>query len=114
MSEIFSNERLIDYFLIFDVDILSLSINDNAEVFDRLGQHGAIFDQLPLNVQYEYNTLKMYPKKIDDNQPYDLNLKSIYNMFPKEHVYLKKPLNEFFSLMFTNCNFIYQYNNILF
>jgi hypothetical protein len=109
MSEIFSNERLVDYFTIFDLEILKL--NETLEkITKKMSTENAFngtvqgLEYFPLNVQYKHRTLSMYPKKVyKDKNLYELNLASIFQMLPTEYVYMKKPPNKYFSLIFTNC-----------
>jgi hypothetical protein len=110
MSEIFSNERLVDYFTIFDLEIHKLneaiekitkkmiSTNENSNSNQEFA---------PLSIQYKHRTLSMYPKKVyKDKNLYELNLASIYQMLPTEYVYTKKPPNKYFTLIFTNCKYL--------
>lgn len=105
MSQIFSNERLIDYFFIFDVDVKGIDTGENTEVLDKLGQTIEKTDQISLKVNYSYQTLQMHPKTIyKENCMYEMNLESIFQMMPREQVYIQKPTDQYFSLIFTNGN----------
>jgi hypothetical protein len=102
MSELFSNERLIDYFTMFDLDITRLA--DNFDL-NKLNEENENF---PLKIEYKHNVKKMYPKKLYKGKMiYELNLESIFQMLTTEFVYLKKPMNKYFSLIFTNSKEIY-------
>ena len=101
MTEIFCNERLIDYFAIFDIKING--INTNIEVNDQNEYQNKINDS-EIKILYEYNISKMYPKKIyKEKNMYELNFDSIFSMLPSESLYTKKPDNKYFCLIFTNC-----------
>lgn len=102
MNELFSNERLIDYFVSFDTQVIKV---ENMEHVDKLSNNS---EELGIRVQYKYEVLKMLPKKIyKDKDIYELDLESIFQMLPLEYVYLKKPKNKYFSLIFTNCNIVF-------
>jgi hypothetical protein len=111
MSEIFSNERIVDYFTMFDVEIIKL--NETLEKISKKMTSDNAFngnvpalEYFPLSVQYKHRKLNMYPKKLyKDKNLYELNLVSIFQMLPTEYVYMKKPPNKYFSLIFTNCKY---------
>ena len=52
------------------------------------------------NIEYKYYEYRL-PKK-DYKNSYVLNLYDIIQMLPTEHVYIKKPPNKFFSMIFVN------------
>lgn len=98
MAELFSNDRLIDYFSMFEMNIQSFlsGENDFLEKTDYTNSNN-----IAIKVQYKYNTLKRYPLK-DYKDVYELNLESIFQMLPVEYIYLNRQPNKFFSLIFTN------------
>ena len=101
MSEIFSNQRLIDYFMIFDYEIVKL--NETYEKIEKMNIKETGEDYIPINCQYKHRKLNIYPKKLyNEKNFYELELNSIFQMIPSEYVYLRKPPNKFFSLIFTN------------
>ncbi len=98
MSEIFSNERLIDYFVKFETVVTGYNINDNIQNLNNLDFNN--LEESPLTVEYTFTQYKL-PKK-DYKNNYDLDLGCIIDMLPTEHVYIKKPPNKFFSMVFVN------------
>jgi hypothetical protein len=104
MSELFSNERLVDYFTMFELEITKLTENVDMNILmNQLNSTNEKSDSIPLKIDYKHKILKMYPKKLyKDKTMYELNLESIFKMLPVENVYLKRPKNKYFSLIFTN------------
>ena len=98
MSEIFSNKRLIDYFVKFETIITGYNMNENIENLEKLDLKN--LEESPLKIEYEYNDYKL--PKTTYKGIYDLDLGCILQMFPIEYVYFKKPHNKFFSMIFVN------------
>jgi hypothetical protein len=114
MSDIFSERRLIDYFIMFDLNLSGfIPMNNNTEGITE-NNNNKHEENFPLSVTYLHHTIKRYPKDIyKDKHFYELNVESIYEMLPREKVYLKKPPNKFFVLMFTDGKIIYKYTHII-
>lgn len=100
MSEIFSNHRLVDYFVKFETVVTGYNPSENVQNLNNLNLNN--LEESPLNIQYNFNEYKL-PKK-EYKHSYDLDLSCIIEMLPTEHIYLKKPPNKFFSMIFVNSN----------
>jgi hypothetical protein len=105
MSELFSNVRLIDYFLMFEIDELEYDNTTNLENMDLIFNNE---DNNPVKVLYKYKTLYEIPKK-KPYKEYEFQTESLYQMLPSEYIYLTKPPNTFFSLVFTSSDSRYYY-----
>jgi len=116
MSDIFSERRLIDYFIMFDLNLSGfIPFNTNSEGVTE-NNNNKQEENFPLSVSYVHHTIKRYPKdNYKDKHLYELNMESIYEMLPREKVYLNKPPNKFFVLMFTDGKIIniitYKFSN---
>ncbi len=97
MSEIFSNQRLIDYFIRFETVVTGYNIDDNIQNLNNLDFNN--LEESPLNVEYKLEQKYKLPKK--DYKNYNLDLGGIQSML-SEHVFIKKPPNKFFSMVFVN------------
>ncbi len=101
MSEIFSNKRLADYFVKFETEVTGYNINHNIQNLNNLDFKN--LEESPLIIDYTFSNLYKLPKK-DYKNTYELDLSCIIEMLPTEHVFIKKPPNKFFSLVFVNGN----------
>lgn len=98
MSEIFSNLRLADYFVKFETQITGYNMNDNLENLNKLDFEN--LEESPLNIEYTFSEYKL--PLIEYKNTFDLNLNSVIDMLPTEHIYIKQPPNKFYSMMFVN------------
>lgn len=135
MSEIFSNKRLIDYFLIIDVIITNINQNINNEIFDKISTFNTPkslkksktlmhntnntflsletsnqnFNQTAyLKSEYIRKISKIYPKKQYTDIP-EINFESILLLMQEEKIYLNQHQNEFFTFVIKPIN-----SNVLF
>jgi hypothetical protein len=107
-TEFFSNIRLIDYFVKFETQItaFNFNINENSEnlnIFniENLSLH--LEDKrLPFEIEYSYLEFNLPLKEYKNI--FDLNLNLIKDMLPKERLYMIKPNNKFFSMIFVDSN----------
>lgn len=116
MSELFSNIRVIDYFIIFETSILSIDTTSYNELIDRLSKGLTLKKKTMLNIDYQYNTLNILPKynyKKDNPDFYTLNIDSILTFLPQEHAFLDQQNELYFPLIFTSENGTYYYGHFL-
>ena len=116
MSELFSNIRVIDYFIIFETSILSIDTTSYNELIDRLSKGLTLKKKTMLNIDYQYNTLNILPKynyKKDNPDFYTLNIDSILTLLPQEHAFLDQQNELYFPLIFTSENGTYYYGHFL-
>ena len=69
MSEVFSNERLIDYFCLFDINI--------SEIIDISDHIYSNLENTCLTIHYTYKKILQLPS-VNYKENYDLNLESIF------------------------------------
>jgi hypothetical protein len=101
MSDVFSNQKIIDYFAILDFEILKL--NEDITKKDMQIPRNSF---LPISIQYQHKNFKIFPEKVDKKSSLLINSNEILNCLPPECVYLRKPPNKYFSLTFTNSTFL--------
>ncbi len=96
MAELFSHCRLIDYFTVFDIEIIKFIENWDLNYISEEDK-----DCLPLKIKYKYQVQHIFPKKVYKGI-YELNLESIFQWLSTEYIFLKKPPNRYITLIFTN------------
>ena len=135
MSELFSNKRLIDYFLIIDVNITNINQNINNEILEKISNFNTpkslkknntlihntnntllsletsnqIFNQTTyLKSEYTRKITKIYPKKQYTDIP-EINFESILLLMQEEKIYLHQHQNEYFTYVIkpTNSNALF-------
>ena len=135
MSELFSNKRLIDYFLIIDVNITNINQNINNEILKKISNFNTpkslkknntlihntnntllsletsnqIFNQTTyLKSEYTRKITKIYPKKQYTDIP-EINFESILLLMQEEKIYLHQHQNEYFTYVIkpTNSNALF-------
>ena len=125
MSELFCSQRLIDYFLIIDVNITNINQTINNEFVDKLSNMNTPkslkkFNSLTQNTnntllslettnqnfsqaayiksEYTYKITKIFPSKNYTDIP-EINFESILLLMPEEKIYLHSHQNEFFTYL---------------
>ena len=135
MSELFSNKRLIDYFLIIDVNITNINQNINNEILEKISNFNTPkslkknntlihntnntllsletsnqnFNQTTyLKSEYTRKITKIYPKKQYTDIP-EINFESILLLMQEEKIYLHQHQNEYFTYVIkpTNSNALF-------
>ena len=130
MSELFSNKRLIDYFLIIDVNITNINQNINNEILEKISNFNTPkslkknntlihntnntllsletsnqnFNQTTyLKSEYTRKITKIYPKKQYTDIP-EINFESILLLMQEEKIYLHQHQNEYFTYVIKPTN----------
>lgn len=107
MSELFSNERIIDYFITFECNAKKIMLPD--EVIEKLTQSKSDSERhLTIEIEYEYKKLISLPKK-HYKDCYELSIESIWKFLPKEEAYFSQQSDSFFSLIFTSASLNHYY-----
>ena len=106
MNELFSNIRLIDYFVIFET--LKIDKNDDDKIIEMFKENNSNIKKRKSNqgfdIKYEYKTINVFPKIKSKKDTFSLKLDSIYTLLPKENAYFIQKKEKYFSMIFTNEN----------
>jgi hypothetical protein len=100
MSDIFSNQKIVDYFAILELEILKLNEDIGKKDFQN-----ARNSLTPISIQYQHKNFRIFPEKVDKNSSLLIKTNDILNCLPPDCMYLKQPSNQYFSLTFTNSTF---------